>query len=115
VGRNRAGGVEVSHLGGGMHTGIGAAGGHRIAGAERIEGRDRLLKHLLHAALAVLPLPTVEGGAVVLETEGEATGRRLSASSGNSTGRRHGQGRKQADRPATLSGQTRMAAPGRLG
>jgi hypothetical protein len=50
-----------------------------------------------------------------LETEGEATGRRLSASSGNSTGRRHGQGRKQADRPATLSGQTRMAAPGRLG
>ncbi len=61
-------GVEVNHLGGGVHSGVGAACGNHVH--RRIgETRERLLEMILHAAAGRLCLPAAERGPVVLEAE----------------------------------------------
>ena len=67
--------VEVNHLAGGMDTGIGASGRHGLNGSVGVEGRDRPLESFLNAGLAGLPLPTMKGGTVVLNAEGNPTQR----------------------------------------
>ena len=63
--------VEMHDLPERMDAGIGAAGRlghHPLAG----EALDRLLEHLLHRKLALLPLPAAEGASVIFEGEAVA-------------------------------------------
>jgi hypothetical protein len=73
MGRNRPGCVEVHHLGGGVDPGVRAPRSDGLQRALAIEGHDRLFERLLDADLVILALPAMEGAAVVLQAEGDAT------------------------------------------
>ena len=63
--------VEMTNLPFGMDAGVGATRRHRPHGAVRVEGSDGGLQGFLDAAVVGLALPAVEGGAVVLQCEGD--------------------------------------------
>ena len=59
-------GVEVGIHHAGVDTGVGAAGADHLHGPAADCG-EGLFERLLHARIARLPLPSVEGGSVVRE------------------------------------------------
>src|SRR5690606_1155989 len=64
-------GIEMHDLRARVHASVGAAGAGGLHGRVS-DRRQRLLDALLHADAAVLPLPAVVGGAVVLDPKGDA-------------------------------------------
>ncbi len=67
----RQAGVDVDHLAERMHAGVGAARhrGHHAAAGELLDG---VLEPVLHRIAVRLRLPAGEGGAVIVEAEGNA-------------------------------------------
>jgi hypothetical protein len=73
MGGDGTAGIEMGHLGSGMDPAVGAAGGDDPHRAMGIQCGDGILQGGLNAALVGLPLPTMEAGAQVLQTESDAT------------------------------------------
>ena len=75
--RNGSDAVEMNHLAGGVHSGIGAARSEAVNGPVRIELLDRVLQNGLDAEAVPLPLPAAEFRSVVLQAESDPVGDRL--------------------------------------